>query len=264
MNYLLMNKDNPVAKFSVTKGLIGDVYTLSHVSHQKMPIGFQDIQRWIDNRKGSKHNTHLKKIMEMCECEKTEGFIRITHAASINDTFWIKNEEETISWKDVSFYHNEFNETISKLAFEGVGLYGIQLKMSAMANHDEDYDKRYAYLKECIDMLETRKKCFMDPLEMEYYFKICGLICFNCAVQKRSDYEQVIYYGNKAVDFYYNYIDDTSSFYELYEEDAEKYREVSKKWWNLKQTYQCMAIVYREMGDWEQSEMYWRLCENED
>ncbi|MDO4329611.1 MAG: hypothetical protein Q4C66_09775 [Lachnospiraceae bacterium] len=131
MNYFLMNKDHFVAKFTIKRGLIDDVYTLSRIPGQKMPIGFKDIQSWVDNRKGSKHNSHLKKIMEMCGCEKTEGFIRITHAASINDTFWIKGAEENVSWKDISFYHNEFNETISKLAFEGIGLYGIQLSSTS-------------------------------------------------------------------------------------------------------------------------------------
>lgn len=77
MNYLLMNKDNPVAEFSIARGVIGDVYTLSRIPDQKLPIGFKDIQNWIDNRKGSKHNAHLKKIMEVCGCEKTEGFLRI-------------------------------------------------------------------------------------------------------------------------------------------------------------------------------------------
>lgn len=131
MNYLLMNKDNPVAEFSIARGVIGDVYTLSRIPEQKLPIGFKDIQNWIDNRKGSKHNAHLKKIMEVCGCEKTEGFLRIIHAASINDTFWVKGAEENLVWQDVSFYRNEFDETVSKLAFEGVGLYGIQLSSTS-------------------------------------------------------------------------------------------------------------------------------------
>ncbi len=127
MLYYLMNKDNPVAKFTIEQGLIDDVYTWSRIHGQKMPIGFKDIQSWIDNRKGSKHNAHLKKIMEMCGCEKTEGFIRVTHAASINDTFWVKAATEDLTWKRISLYQNEFNQVISKLAFEGVGLYGIRL-----------------------------------------------------------------------------------------------------------------------------------------
>ena len=36
-----------------------------------------------------------------------------------------------ISWDDVSFYRNEFNDTVSKLAFEGLGLYGIQMSSTS-------------------------------------------------------------------------------------------------------------------------------------
>lgn len=60
----------------------------------------------------------------------SEGFIRVTHAASINDSFWIKKDTETITWNDVSFYRNDFNDAISRLAFEGLGLHGMQMSDS--------------------------------------------------------------------------------------------------------------------------------------
>lgn len=53
-----------------------------------------------------------------CGCETTEGFIKITHVASINDSFWVKEKGEAVVWNDISFYRNEFNDTISKLASE--------------------------------------------------------------------------------------------------------------------------------------------------
>ncbi|HBM98590.1 MAG TPA: hypothetical protein DD413_04120 [Ruminococcus sp.] len=56
-------------------------------------------------------------------CDDSEGFIKVTHAASINDTFWVKSESENITWNSVSLYRNQFSEIISRLAFEGVGLY---------------------------------------------------------------------------------------------------------------------------------------------
>lgn len=125
--YLLMNKDNEIARFTITHGDFGDIYSFSADKTQKLPIGFDYIEKWLENRRASKHNTHLKQIMKDCGCDKAEGFIKVTHAASINDTFWIKNESEDIKWQDVSFYRNQFDEMISKLAFEGIGLYGIKL-----------------------------------------------------------------------------------------------------------------------------------------
>ena len=125
--YYLLNKDRLVAEFDIHKDILGDIYKLNIIQQDGMPIGFENIQKWIDNRKGSKHNAHLKKIMSMCGCDTTEGFIAVTHSATINDTFWIKSDKENINWKDVSLYTNEFNQVVSRLAFEGVGLYCIEL-----------------------------------------------------------------------------------------------------------------------------------------
>lgn len=41
--------------------------------------------------------------------------------------FGSKAENENVSWEQISFYRNPFDETISKLAFEGMGLYGIKM-----------------------------------------------------------------------------------------------------------------------------------------
>ena len=111
-----MNKDKVVAFFEKKNGLFeGDTYfeILENVKFAELPIGFSDITTWIEGRKASKHNAHLKEIMERLGCTDSEGFIRTTHATSINDTFWVKRFDEPVSWKDVSLYENEFTETIS-------------------------------------------------------------------------------------------------------------------------------------------------------
>lgn len=125
--YLLMNKNKEVARFEIIQKDMGISYQFETKDASLLPIGFQYMDAWIENRKASKHNSHLRKIMRDCGCDKAEGFIKITHAASINDTFWIKNETEDVTWEQISFYRNKFNETVSRLAFEGLGLYGIKL-----------------------------------------------------------------------------------------------------------------------------------------
>ena len=135
--YYLLNKDRPVAEFDIHKDILGDMYKLNIIYQDSMPIGFDNIQKWIDNRKGSKHNAHLKKIMAMCGCDTTEGFIAVTHSATINDTFWIKSDKESISWRDVSLYTNDFDQVVSRLAFEGVGLYCIELSSTLLRFYDQ-------------------------------------------------------------------------------------------------------------------------------
>ncbi|MCM1468328.1 MAG: hypothetical protein NC086_09280 [Alistipes sp.] len=124
--YYLMNKDVIVASFYKENGR----WKLSQPNSQ-LPLGKFEINDWLEDRKAYKHNHHLKQLMIDCGCETAEGFIKITHAASINDSFWIRNEEENVTWNDISFYRNDFNDTISKLAFEGLGLYGMQMSSTS-------------------------------------------------------------------------------------------------------------------------------------
>lgn len=124
MRYFLMNKDEEIGSFTMSPDAESH---FEQFGNRPLPVGFSYIEKWLENRKASKHNSHLRRIMAECGCDKMEGFIRLTHAASINDTFWVRSEEEDINWLQVSFYRNPFNETISRLAFEGIGLYGIQL-----------------------------------------------------------------------------------------------------------------------------------------
>ena len=120
--YLLMNKDNPICQFALSDGLIEPKFEILEQAG-KMPFGFRDINAWLENRKAYNHNQHLAVVMERYHCYTTKEFIERTHACSINDTFWVKTDRESISWNDVSLYRNEFSKVISELAFEGKGLY---------------------------------------------------------------------------------------------------------------------------------------------
>ena len=62
------------------------------------------------------------------------GYVQeaLAHATSINDSFWIRKVDEHVTWDDISFYGNDFNETVSKLEFEGPGLYGIQMGSTSL------------------------------------------------------------------------------------------------------------------------------------
>ena len=121
---LLLNKDSPIA----TGVLISETEAVQFTKISgKLPLGLQSSASWIENRKASKHNRHLQDLMKRCGCDTLSGFIDVTHAASVNDTFWVKKAGDDASWDDVSLYRNEFNETISKQAFYGLSTSDIDL-----------------------------------------------------------------------------------------------------------------------------------------
>lgn len=45
--------------------------------------------------------------------------MNISHALSLNDTYWVKAADSDLKWKDISLYDNAFNEIIVQLALEG-------------------------------------------------------------------------------------------------------------------------------------------------
>lgn len=120
--YILMNKNSQIAVFEKTKDLLDDGFVMVSAEKEKLPIGFQNINVWLDRRQAAKHREHLRELMAKCGCLNREGFIKITHAASLNDTFWVKDAEENVMWESVSLYQNEFNEEISRISFEGSDL----------------------------------------------------------------------------------------------------------------------------------------------
>ncbi len=124
--YDLMNKDTIAASFHKKNNR----WNLSK-QYTRLPLGKFEINGWLEDRKAYKHNHHLKQLMIDCGCETTEGFLKVTHAASVNDSFWVKKEGEDVTWNEISFYRNDFNEVISKLAFEGLGLYGVQMSSTS-------------------------------------------------------------------------------------------------------------------------------------
>lgn len=125
MKYLLMNKDNVVATFELV-GKVGFEYYKVKEVFGKLPYNFSNVSDWLVKRQSAKHREHIKTLMKECGCDTIEGYIKIMHCTSINDTMWVKKENEDVMWRDVSLYTNEFNEVISKLAFKGVGLFGEQ------------------------------------------------------------------------------------------------------------------------------------------
>lgn len=131
--YFLMNKNTIVATYDVEpqtefsdRGFLEQKQIFG-----KLPLGFKDINTWIDARKASKHSNHLQAVMRQLGCDSNEGFVQATHAAAINDTFWIRSNREKVSWEQISLYQNQFTETISKLSFEGAGSYDGVFSLSS-------------------------------------------------------------------------------------------------------------------------------------
>lgn len=120
MAYYLMNKDVPWLLFSCER----DEYDEVRLDELEWftdirPLGYSDLFSFLDRRKAPKHRKHIEQLLERYGCADIDGFIKVTHAVSLNDTFWVKDENSGLKWADVSLYSNEFDEVIANAAFDG-------------------------------------------------------------------------------------------------------------------------------------------------
>lgn len=83
------------------------------------PLGYCELTSFLEQRKAPKHRKHIAELLERYGCDDLEGFLKITHALSLNDTFWVKESDSSLTWAQVSLYRNEFDQLISEAAFDG-------------------------------------------------------------------------------------------------------------------------------------------------
>ena len=118
--YFLMNRDEKVMLFTSEKNEYGEVLLEEQeVFGISLPPGFEDIQSFIAHRQAPKHRKHILNLLRRAGCEDLEGFLRVSKALSLNDTFWVKPAKSRLCWKEVSLYQNDFNEVIAQIAFDG-------------------------------------------------------------------------------------------------------------------------------------------------
>ena len=130
MRYFLMNKDHPMRSFEICGS-----GALEYTDREEVFSGYQpfhgSVEPFLVNRSAVKHRKHVQDLLEKCGGNTLSGFLSLTHGLSLNDTLWVKKPAEKVSWQDVSLYRNDFNEVMSRLAFDGGGLYGEQFSVTS-------------------------------------------------------------------------------------------------------------------------------------
>ena len=129
MKYFLMNQDNIIADFKAqgggfeTAGYFYDVhYVVSNVvcidqsllpyselsSGKQTVLSVEELEHllgnWLSARCAANHNFRVASFYRRFGIDEVDRFIHKTHAVSLNDTFWVKAEDEDLSWAEVSLY----------------------------------------------------------------------------------------------------------------------------------------------------------------
>lgn len=120
MSYLLLNKDSVWLEFHCEQNEYLETTAQEDHWHTSLrPFGYANLTDFLERRKAPKHRAHIAQLLREYGCDTLEGYLDVTHALTLNDTFWVKRADSSLCWKDVSLYQNPFNEVISEAAFDG-------------------------------------------------------------------------------------------------------------------------------------------------
>ena len=181
MIYTLINKETPLCDFIIEGE--GELELCKIIKeYAPLPFWCTPLSAWVDNRSSAKHRQHVNKILEMCGGKTKSGFIALTHCLSLTDTLWVKSNKENVTWQKLNLYENKFDEVISKLSFDGNGLFGIQMSTtSPELTTDGAYDKCWLNEKDGIHLIKTgsdgARNTGLEPygevLASQVFEKIC-------------------------------------------------------------------------------------------
>lgn len=118
--YELLNKDIVLLDFICQDdGYGGTIPVEQRRNDVPFPLGYKNLESFLERRKAPKHRKHIQELLRQYGCDELEGFLDVTHALSLNDTFWVREKGSSLCWADVSLYQNEFNDLIAQAAFDG-------------------------------------------------------------------------------------------------------------------------------------------------
>lgn len=181
LEFTLMNKDKKILEFVSETNEYDEVWLEETDRYSSMlPVGFEDIQTFIEKRKAPKHREHISRLMKESGCDNLNGFLSISKALSLNDTFWVKPKDSDLVWNQVSLYRNNFDDTIARLAFEG-GDYNVEFSTTSPEYGTEGQcAKCWIRENDKVYLLKTgRNKVGLEPYSEYYASQLAELVCKN-------------------------------------------------------------------------------------
>lgn len=164
MYMYLMNKDTPVMylKDGLHKVLNFDL--LPH-SIRKRDVNSEDFTyNWIQYRATPVARTNAKQILNAFRLPQNNAYniCLACRALSIQDTFWLKADDENITWKEVNLFENEFDQSIPSLALFG----------EYNAKHMPFYQRNNKIHTPELTGQGAAAKCFIHEKDGIYLYKI--------------------------------------------------------------------------------------------
>ena len=112
--FQLFNRASLVLSFTHERTLTGDEYSDVEIyDSNQLPIRLKakcdedDLQDWIERRSVPANRHRRNAMLESLNLERPFDLMRYSHALSLSDTYWIKEESEHLNFYEINLYDNK-------------------------------------------------------------------------------------------------------------------------------------------------------------
>ncbi|CAN2039120.1 Protein kinase [Candidatus Magnetomoraceae bacterium gMMP-15] len=131
MSYILKHFDNSIIKFNITSSTIKGLSVEIIESYEKyksfFPIDLEftnsGLLQWLKRRIIPKNRAYVQNFLAKLglNVNDTKGIIDICKGLSLNDCYWVVDDNFKGTYDEYNLYDNRFDHTLSLIAYTGYG-----------------------------------------------------------------------------------------------------------------------------------------------
>lgn len=140
MEYFLKQFDKPLLKFSATTDTSEpeiQILWIDESNRGLLPLDLaltpEGLSRWLRRRTIPKNRAYVHNLLAKCglNLNRPLSIINICKGLSLNDCYWVVQEDNDDVFEKVNLYDNPFSNVLAELAFTG---YGSSLRSSLFSS----------------------------------------------------------------------------------------------------------------------------------
>ena len=130
MIYTLMHFDTPLILFSAEKQAETNIRIIEvHKENKELfpldlaEISERGIESWIKHRSIPKNRAYVDALLSSLglSINRPLDLISVSKGLSLNDCYWLKQEDSSDSFDGINLYDNRFSRVLGQIAFTGYG-----------------------------------------------------------------------------------------------------------------------------------------------
>lgn len=126
---ILKHRDRELLRFEWIEPQGVRVLSVNEAERKFLPLEMKGVATdeslwlWLTHRTVPRNRRNIEELMARLglNSRNIRGIISLCRGLSLNDVYWVDDENFHGSWSEVNLYENPFSEAISLVAFSGVG-----------------------------------------------------------------------------------------------------------------------------------------------